>query len=69
MRDGGKGTMTGFFKGPSLLVHILIAAMVNALAFPLFYRWAGSILYAFLISVCVLCMYGGFVVWLFRRKN
>jgi hypothetical protein len=50
--------MTGFSAGPRLLVHILIIAMVNALCFPFFYRWSGSILYAFLISVGVLCAYG-----------
>lgn len=61
--------MTGFFKGPPLLVHILIAAMANALVFRFFYQWAGSILYAFLISVGVLCIYGLVVVWLFKRKN
>ena len=61
--------MTGFFKGPPLLVHILIATMVNAMAFRLFYQWTGSILYAFLISVGVLCVYGLVVGWLFKRKN
>jgi hypothetical protein len=61
--------MTGLFKGPPLLVHILIAAMANALVFPLFYQWTGSILYAFLISVGVLCGYGLVVVRLFQRKN
>jgi len=61
--------MTGLFKGPPLLVHILIATMANALVFPLFYQWTGSILYAFLISVGVLCGYGLVVVWLFKRKN
>ncbi len=61
--------MTGFFKGPPLLVHILVATMANALVFPLFYHWTGSILYAFLISVCVLCVYGLVVVWLVKRKN
>jgi len=61
--------MSGIFKGPPLLVHILIAAMGNALIFPLFYHWAGSILYAFLISVGALSVYGLVVVWLFKRKN
>ena len=53
-----EGRMIGFKTGPGLLVHILIVTMVNALCLPLFYRWTGSILYAFFISVGVLAVYG-----------
>ena len=62
--------MTVFFSGPSLLVHILIIAMVNALFFPLLYHWSGSILYAFLISVVILSLYGlAAIRWFGRRKK
>jgi hypothetical protein len=61
--------MTGFFSGPSLLVHILIIAMVNAFFFPLFATWSGSILYAFLISVATLCIYGLLAIWLHGRRK
>ena len=61
--------MSGFFKGPTLLVHILIVTMANALVFPLFYQWTGSILYAFLVSVGALCVYGLVVVGLFKSDN
>ena len=61
--------MTGFYAGPRLLVHILIIAMVNALFFPFFYRWSGSILYAFLISVGVLCAYGLVVRRFFGQRR
>ena len=61
--------MTGWSKGPSLLVHILIAAMLNALCFPIFYHWTGAILYAFLISVGVLCVYGMIALLLFGRRS
>lgn len=50
--------MSVFSAGPTLLVHVLIVTMVNALCFPFFYRWSGSILYAFFISVGFLCIYG-----------
>jgi hypothetical protein len=60
--------MTGFFKGPALLVHILIVTMANALVFPIFYQWTGSILHAFLVSVGALCAYGLVVGWVFKRK-
>ena len=58
--------MTGLFKGPSLLVHILVVTMINGFFFPLFCDWSGSLLYAFLISVCVLGVYGLIVMVLFR---
>jgi hypothetical protein len=61
--------MTVFFSGPSMLVHILIVAMVNAFFFPIFVRWSGSILYAFLISVGILCIYGLIAIWLFGRRK
>lgn len=60
-------TMTGFFSGPPLLVHILIITMVNAFFFPLIAHWSGSIIYAFLISVGILCIYGLIAIWLFGR--
>ena len=61
--------MTGFFAGPPFLVHILILAMVNAILFPLIYDWSGSILYAFLISVGGLCLYGLLGFLIFRRQK
>jgi len=61
--------MTGFSTGPPFLVHILILAAANSIVFPLFYQWSGSILYAFLISVGVLCLYGFLAFWLFGRKR
>lgn len=61
--------MTGFFSGPPLLLHILIIAMVNAFFFPILYNWSGSILYAFLISVGILCLYGCVAIWVFGRKK
>ena len=62
--------MTVFFSGPALLVHILIIAMVNALFFPILYHWSGSILYAFLISVVILSLYGLVALrWFGRRKK
>jgi len=62
-------TMTGFFSGPPLLVHILIIAMVNAFFFPIIAHWSGSLLYAFLISVGILCIYGLIAIWLFGRSK
>ena len=56
--------MTTCFKGPPLVVHILIATMVNAFFFPLIYDLTGSILYAFLASVAILAAYGLIVLWL-----
>jgi len=50
-------------------VHILIIAMVNAFFFPIIAHWSGSILYAFLISVGILCIYGLMVIWLFGRRE
>jgi hypothetical protein len=62
--------MTVFFSGPALLVHILIIAMVNALLFPFLYHWSGSILYAFLISVVILSLYGLVAIrWFGSRKK
>ncbi|BBO67399.1 hypothetical protein DSCA_13290 [Desulfosarcina alkanivorans] len=61
--------MTGFFSGPPLLLHILIVAMVNAFFFPIIYNWSGSILYAFLISVGILCLYGLIAIWLFGKRK
>lgn len=62
--------MTVFLSGPALLVHILIIAMVNALLFPILYHWSGSILYAFLISVVILSLYGlAAIRWFGRRKK
>ena len=61
--------MTGFPAGPRLLVHILIITMVNALFFPFFYGWSGSILYAFLISVGGVCAYGLIVMRLLKRRK
>lgn len=61
--------MTGFSTGPRLLVHLLIITMANALVFPIFYRWSGSILYAFLISVGALCAYGLIVRQFFGQRK
>jgi hypothetical protein len=61
--------MTGWSKGPSLLVHILIATMLNALFFPIFYQWTGALLYAFFFSVGVLCVYGMIALLLFGRRR
>lgn len=61
--------MSTFFSGPPLLVHILIIAMVNAFFFPIITHWSGSILYTFLISVGILCIYGLIAIWLFGRKR
>lgn len=61
--------MAGFFSGPPLLIHLLIIAMVNAFFFPIIYNWSGSILYAFLISVGILCFYGVVAIWLLGRKK
>ncbi len=55
--------MSTHFTGPALMVHILIAATINAFLFPFIYGWAGSMLYAFLINVAVLCVYGVAVLW------
>ena len=62
-------SMMAFFSGPPLLVHILIIAMVNAFFFPIIAHWSGSILYAFLISVGILCIYGLIAIWLFGRRK
>ena len=62
-------SMTDFFSGPPLLVHLLIIAMVNAFFFPIIAHWSGSILYAFLISVGILCIYGLMAIWLFGRRK
>ena len=62
-------SMSTFFSGPPLLVHILIIAMVNAFFFPIITHWSGSILYTFLISVGILCIYGLIAIWLFGRKR
>lgn len=56
--------MTAFLKGPPLIVHIMIATMVDAFFFPLIYDWTGSILYGFLVSVAFLAVYGLLVLWL-----
>ena len=61
--------MVNLPAGPPLLVHIMIVCMVNALCFPMFYRWSGSILYAFLISVGVLSVYGVIANRLFRNRK
>jgi len=61
--------MMAFFSGPPLLVHILIIAMVNAFFFPIITDWSGSLLYAFLISVGILCLYGLMAIWLFGRRK
>lgn len=61
--------MTGFFSGPPLVIHILILAMVNAFFFPFLYTWSGSILYAFLLSVGILCFYGLIAIWIVRGKK
>lgn len=60
--------MPNVLKGPPLVVHILIATMVDACLFPLFLDWTGSILYAFLVSVAFLAIYGLFVLWLARPR-
>jgi hypothetical protein len=60
--------MTGFFRGPPLLVHIVIIAVVNGFFFPFLYQWTGSILYAFLVSVALLCVYGVAAVWIVGRR-
>lgn len=56
--------MPAHLKGPPLVVHILIATMVDAFFFPLIYDWTGSILYGFLVSVAFLAVYGLLVLWL-----
>lgn len=61
--------MTGFLTGPAFVVHILIITAVNAILFPLIYGWSGSILYAFLISVGGLCLYGLLAYWILWRKR
>ena len=61
--------MIGLRAGPALLVHILIVTMINALCFPLFYRWSGSILYAFFISVGALAVYGAIASQILRRSK
>lgn len=62
-------SMMAFFSGPPLLVHILIIAMVNAFFFPIITDWSGSLLYAFLVSVGILCLYGLMAIWLFGRRK
>jgi hypothetical protein len=54
-------------NGPSLVVHILIATLLNALLFPFLYAWTGAVLYAFLVSVAILCGYGAVVLWIASR--
>ena len=61
--------MTAFFSGPPLLVHILVIAMVSAFFFPIITNWSGSLLYAFLISVGILCVYGLIAIWLFGGRR
>jgi hypothetical protein len=61
--------MRDLLPGPPLVVHILIATMLNALCFPLIYRWTGAILYAFLVSVCLLGIYGLIVMWWARGRH
>ena len=61
--------MTTYLKGPPLVVHIMIATMVDAFFFPLIYDWTGSILYAFLVSVAFLAVYGLLVLWLIRPRR
>ena len=68
----GKMFMTVFFTGPSFIVHILIATMINAFLFPLIMSWSGSLLYSFLISVLLLCIYGAVVrlaLKIVKKKN
>ena len=60
--------MNGFYAGPRLLVHILLITMVNALFFPILCQWLGSILYAFLVSVGILCIYGAISLRLFNKR-
>ena len=60
--------MTGFFRGPPLLVHIVIIAVVNGFFLPLLYQWTGSILYAFLASVLMLCVYGMVAVLILGKR-
>jgi hypothetical protein len=61
--------MGAFLPGPPLVVHILVATMLNALFFPFIYRWTGAILYAFLVSVGLLGIYGLIVMWWARRRH
>jgi hypothetical protein len=61
--------MARISTGPTLLIHILILTMIDAILLPVFYQWSGSILYTFLISVGVLCLYGLLVLSLFGRKR
>lgn len=61
--------MTAFFSGPPLLVHLVIVAMINGFFFPIIYNWSGSLLYAFLISVGILCIYGLAAIWLFGKRK
>lgn len=61
--------MPDLSPGPPLVVHILIATMVNALVFPFIYHWTGAILYAFLVSVGMLGIYGWIVMWWVRRRH
>ena len=62
-------SMPAYFSGPPLLVHLVIIAMVNGFFFPIIYNWSGSLLYAFLISVGILCVYGLAAIWLFGRRK
>jgi hypothetical protein len=61
--------MTGLLAGPSLVVHILVIAMADALIFPFLFAWFGSILCAFFISVMILCAYGLVAIWIFGKKK
>ena len=63
--------MTAYLKGPRLVVHILIAAIVNAILLPVFFHWScGSVLYAFLLSVGFLAAYGWVVIgWVKARRS
>ena len=61
--------MTTSFKGPPLVVHILIATMINAFFFPLIVDWTGALLYGFMVSVAFLALYGLIVLLLFRKKQ
>ena len=61
--------MTAFAKGPPLIVHILIATMINAFFFPLVVEWTGAILYGFFASVTFLGVYGLVVMLLVVRRR
>jgi hypothetical protein len=49
--------MTGFFRGPSLITHVIALGLAEAIAVPLVVRWSGSFGVAFLTGFVLAFLY------------